>query len=63
MWMRWARHSDHRFDRHESPAHAFLEKSRECRLQIVAPNLTLEIPIEDLSHLSLAEQQRQVTAA
>ena len=46
-------------DRHESLRTHFAEERGEP-VQIIAPSLTLEIPIKDLSGLSEAEQQRQV---
>ena len=49
-------------DRHESLRTHFAEERGEP-VQIIVPNLTLEIPIEDLSWLSQAEQQRQVATA
>ena len=49
-------------DRHESLRTHFVEE-RGAPVQIIAPSLTLEIPIDDLSGLSEAEQQRQVMAA
>jgi amino acid adenylation domain-containing protein len=48
-------------DRHESLRTHFGEEGGEP-VQIVAPSLTVEIPIEDLSALSQTEQQRQVMA-
>ncbi len=49
-------------DRHESLRTHFGEE-QGVPVQIIAPSVTLEIPIEDLSHLSLAEQQRHVAAS
>ena len=49
-------------DRHESLRTHFAEERGEP-VQIIAPSLTLEIPIKDLSGLSEAEQQRQVMAS
>jgi amino acid adenylation domain-containing protein len=49
-------------DRHEVLRTHFAEERGEP-VQIIAPSLTLEIPIEDLSRLSKAEQQRQVLAS
>jgi amino acid adenylation domain-containing protein len=49
-------------DRHESLRTHFAEERGES-VQIIAPSLALEIPIEDLSRLSEAEQQRQVMAS
>ncbi len=49
-------------DRHESLRTHFAEERGEP-LQIIAPSLTLEIPVTDLSVLSEAEQQRQVKAS
>src|SRR5579864_3545095 len=49
-------------DRHEVLRTHFAEDRGEP-VQIIAPTLTLEIPIEDLSQLSEAEQQRQVMAS
>jgi amino acid adenylation domain-containing protein len=46
-------------DRHESLRTHFGEE-QEQPLQIIAPSLTVEIPMEDLSLLSETEQQRQV---
>ncbi|HVG90795.1 MAG TPA: condensation domain-containing protein, partial [Alphaproteobacteria bacterium] len=48
-------------DRHESLRTHFGEEQGDP-IQIIAPNLTVEIPVEDLSLLSEAEQQRQVMA-
>ncbi|HET8891689.1 MAG TPA: amino acid adenylation domain-containing protein [Candidatus Angelobacter sp.] len=48
-------------DRHESLRTHF-EKEQGEPVQIIAPSLTVEIPMEDLSLLSEAEQQRQVMA-
>ena len=48
-------------DRHESLRTHFGEEQGEP-VQIITPRLTVEIPIEDLSRLSEAEQQRQVMA-
>ena len=42
-------------------AHILREEQGEP-VQIIAPSLTVEIPMEDLSRLSEAEQQRQVMA-
>jgi Condensation domain/AMP-binding enzyme/Phosphopantetheine attachment site/AMP-binding enzyme C-terminal domain len=49
-------------DRHESLRTHFGEE-HGVPVQIIAPSLTLEIPMEDLSRLSSIEQQRQVTAS
>jgi amino acid adenylation domain-containing protein len=49
-------------DRHESLRTHFAEERGEP-VQIIAPSLTLEIPIKDLSGLSEAEQQQQVMAS
>ncbi len=46
-------------DRHESLRTHFAEERGEP-VQIIAPSITLEIAIKDLSGLSEAEQQRQV---
>jgi len=46
-------------DRHESLRTHFGEEQGEP-VQIIAPSLAVEIPMEDLSLLSAAEQQRQV---
>jgi amino acid adenylation domain-containing protein len=46
-------------DRHESLRTHFVEEQGEPA-QIIAPSLTVEIPVQDLSLLSEAEQQRQV---
>jgi hypothetical protein len=46
-------------DRHESLRTHFVEEQGEPA-QIIAPSFTVEIPVEDLSLLSEAEQQRQV---
>jgi amino acid adenylation domain-containing protein len=46
-------------DRHESLRTHFAEERGEP-VQIIAPDLTFEIPIKDLSRLSEAEQQRHV---
>jgi len=48
-------------DRHESLRTHFGEEQGEP-VQIIAPSLTVEIPMEDLSLLSEVEQQRQVMA-
>jgi hypothetical protein len=48
-------------DRHESLRTHFGEEQGEP-VQIIAPSLTVEIPMEDLSRLSETEQQRQVMA-
>jgi amino acid adenylation domain-containing protein len=48
-------------DRHEVLRTYFREERGEP-VQIIAPSLALEIPIEDLSRLSEEEQQRQVMA-
>jgi hypothetical protein len=48
-------------DRHESLRTHFGEEQGEP-VQIIAPSLTVEIPMEDLSLLSETEQQRQVMA-
>jgi len=48
-------------DRHESLRTQVAEERGEP-VQIIAPSLTLEIPVKDLSRLSEAEQQRQVMA-
>jgi len=48
-------------DRHESLRTHFVEERGEP-VQIIAPSLTLEIPVTDLSRLSEAEQQQQVMA-
>jgi acyl carrier protein len=48
-------------DRHESLRTQFAEEQGEP-VQIITPSVTVEIPMEDLSGLSEAEQQRQVTA-
>jgi Condensation domain/AMP-binding enzyme/Phosphopantetheine attachment site/AMP-binding enzyme C-terminal domain len=45
-------------DRHESLRTHFKE-DRGVPVQIIAPNLTLEIPMEDLSRLSPMEQERR----
>jgi hypothetical protein len=49
------------FDRHESLRTQFGDEQGEL-VQIIAPSLTVEIPMEDLSLLSETEQQRQVMA-
>lgn len=49
-------------DRHELLRTHFVEDRGEV-VQVIAPSLTLEIPIEDLSGLSQAEQHRQVMAS
>jgi amino acid adenylation domain-containing protein len=49
-------------DRHESLRTYFAEDRGEP-VQIIAPSLTLEIPVTNLSGLSQAEQQRQVMAS
>ena len=49
-------------DRHESLRTHFVEERGEP-VQIITPGLTLEIPMQDLSGLSEAEQRRQVMAA
>jgi amino acid adenylation domain-containing protein len=46
-------------ERHESLRTHFVEDRGEP-VQIIAPSLTIEIPVTDLSELSEAEQQRQV---
>lgn len=48
-------------DRHESLRTHFVEEQGDP-VQIIAPSLTVEIPIGDLSRLSETEQQRQVMA-
>ncbi|HKV90934.1 MAG TPA: amino acid adenylation domain-containing protein [Candidatus Angelobacter sp.] len=48
-------------DRHEILRTHFVEDRGEP-VQVIAPSLTLEIPIEDLSGLSEAERQQQVMA-
>ncbi len=48
-------------DRHESLRTCFAEE-QGGPVQIIAPSLRVEIPLEDLSRFSEAEQQRQVMA-
>ncbi|HEY1937405.1 MAG TPA: amino acid adenylation domain-containing protein [Candidatus Angelobacter sp.] len=49
-------------DRHEILRTHFVEERGEP-VQVIAPSLTLEIPVEDLSELSATEKQRQMMAA